>query len=246
MVCNSSLFSSWLLHKNIKGKIGIYVTKYIKNCWVRLLSNYNIKYICTIYTRLGTCLISISRLSLRDKVTLWLLKLHLYGADVVELCRALDLSLSDWCCSVSMVWVQIPSRGEKHLTAQKYNSNTVWYHFQMYIILIFSINLESQIALRSSGTYILYGRHLLRRLYNILYFLWLYNEFFIILYNILIIAELDCCQIIILSIYVPSTRAEPHVLCLSLYYSFEKRKHFDYLSSIFIERMWSSVLGRLT
>ena len=25
---------------------------YITNCWVRLLSNYNIKYICTIYTRL--------------------------------------------------------------------------------------------------------------------------------------------------------------------------------------------------
>jgi hypothetical protein len=30
-----------------------------------------------------------------------------------------------------------------------------------------------------------------RRLYNILYFLWLYNEFFIILYNILKIDELD-------------------------------------------------------
>ena len=41
---------------------------------------------------------------------------------------------------------------------------------------------------------------------NILYFLRLYTEFFIILYNILKkIAELDCCQIIILSIYVPST-----------------------------------------
>jgi hypothetical protein len=35
-------------------------------------------------------------------------------------------------------------------------------------------------------------------------FLWLYNGFFIILYNILNIAELDCCQIIILSICVPS------------------------------------------
>jgi hypothetical protein len=51
-----------------------------------------------------------------------------------------------------------------------------------------------------------------RRLYNILYLLWLYNEFFIILYNILKIAELDCCQIIILSIYVPSTHAYTHVL----------------------------------
>jgi hypothetical protein len=48
----------------------------------------------------------------------------------------------------------------------------------------------------------LYACHLLRRLYNILYFLWLYDEFFIILYNILKIAELDCCQVIILSIYV--------------------------------------------
>jgi hypothetical protein len=53
-----------------------------------------------------------------------------------------------------------------------------------------------------------------RRLYNILYFLWLYNEFFIILYNILKIAELDCCQIIILSIYVPSTHLSN--LCSSL------------------------------
>jgi hypothetical protein len=45
------------------------------------------------------------------------------------------------------------------------------------------------------------------KLYNILYFLWLYNEFFINLYNILNIVELDCCQIIILSIFVPSIHA---------------------------------------
>jgi hypothetical protein len=42
---------------------------------VRLLSNYNIKYICTIYTRLYTCLTPIPRFALRDKVTLRLLKL---------------------------------------------------------------------------------------------------------------------------------------------------------------------------
>jgi hypothetical protein len=72
---------------------------------------------------------------------------------------------------------------------------------------IFSINLVSQVTLRYSGTYILYGCHLLRCLYTILYFLWLYNAFFSILYNILKIADLDCCQIIILSIYVPSTHA---------------------------------------
>ena len=35
------------------------------------------------------------------------------GVDVVEWSRALNVRLSEWCCSVSMVWVQIPSREEK-------------------------------------------------------------------------------------------------------------------------------------
>jgi hypothetical protein len=47
----------------------------IKNCWDRLLSNYNIKYICTNYTRLYTCLMSIPIFVLRDKLTLRSLKL---------------------------------------------------------------------------------------------------------------------------------------------------------------------------
>ena len=46
--------------------------------------------------RLDTCLMSISRFSLRDKVTLRLLKLYFYIADVVEWSRALDIRLSDW------------------------------------------------------------------------------------------------------------------------------------------------------
>ena len=91
-------------------------------------TNYNIKYICTIYTRLNTCLMSISRLSLRDKVTLRLLKLYFYITDVVESSRVLDIKLSDLCCSVSMVWVQIPSREEQHFSAQRSNSNTVWFN----------------------------------------------------------------------------------------------------------------------
>ena len=124
---------------------------------------------------------------------------------MVEWSRVLDVRLSEWCCSVSMVWVQMPSREEQNLTALKSNSNTVRFNFQTYII--FSINLVSQVILRSSGTDMLYGCHLLRRLYNILYFLSLHNEFFTILYNMLKIAELDCCQIIILSMYVPSTYA---------------------------------------
>jgi hypothetical protein len=102
--------SEWILH---------YPIQYIKNCWVRLLSNYNIKYICTIYTRLYTCLMSISRFALRDKVTLRLLKLLLKGVDVVEWSRALDVRLSEWCCSVSMVWVQIPSREEQKFDSSK-------------------------------------------------------------------------------------------------------------------------------
>ena len=55
--------------------------------------------------------------TLRDKVTLWLLKLYI--ADVTEWSRALDIRLSDWCCSIAMVWVQIPFRENKKVSAQK-------------------------------------------------------------------------------------------------------------------------------
>ena len=96
-----------------------YIYIYIKNCCVRLLSNYTIKYICNIYTRLDTCLMSISRFSLRDKVTLRLLKLFFCIANVVEWSRELDIMLSDWCCGASVVWVQIPSREEQKLDSSK-------------------------------------------------------------------------------------------------------------------------------
>jgi hypothetical protein len=35
------------------------------------------------------------------------------GVDVVEWSRALDVRLSEWCCSVSKVRVQNPSREEQ-------------------------------------------------------------------------------------------------------------------------------------
>ena len=54
---------------------------------------------------------------------------------MVEWSRALDVRLSEWCCSVSMVWVQIPSREEQNLTALKSNSNTVWFNFQTCIYI---------------------------------------------------------------------------------------------------------------
>jgi hypothetical protein len=41
------------------------------------------------------------------------------GMDVVEWSRALDVSLNEWCCSISMVWVQIPSREEKKFSHGK-------------------------------------------------------------------------------------------------------------------------------
>jgi hypothetical protein len=59
--------------------------------------------------------------------------------DVVEWSRSLDVRLSEWCCSVSMVWVQIPSREEQNLTALKSNSNTVWFNFQTYIYIYYML-----------------------------------------------------------------------------------------------------------
>ena len=43
----------------------------------------------------------------------------IYGVDVVEWSRALDVRLSEWCCSVSMVWIQIPSREEQKFDSSK-------------------------------------------------------------------------------------------------------------------------------
>jgi hypothetical protein len=41
------------------------------------------------------------------------------GVDVVEWSRALKVRLSEWCCSVSMMWVQIPSREEQKFDSSK-------------------------------------------------------------------------------------------------------------------------------
>jgi hypothetical protein len=88
-------------------------------------------------------------------------QLNIYKrVDVVEWSSALDVRLSEWCCSVSMVcWFKSRRGKNKNLTVLKSNSNTVWFNFQTYII--FSINLVSLVTLRSSGTDILYGCHLL-------------------------------------------------------------------------------------
>ena len=54
---------------------------------------------------------STSRFALRDKVTLRLLKRYFYTADVAECYRV--IRLSDWCNSVSKVWIRISSRENK-------------------------------------------------------------------------------------------------------------------------------------
>ena len=41
------------------------------------------------------------------------------GVDVIEWSRALDVRLSEWCYSVSMVWIQIPSREEQKFDSSK-------------------------------------------------------------------------------------------------------------------------------
>ena len=111
------------------------------------------------------------------------------------LCCTLDVYLSFlFLCTESLTLVSDPTsrRFIRWLFFQTfiYIYNTVWFNFQTYIIFI--INLVSQVTLRSSGTDILYGCHLLRCLYNILYFLSLYNEFFIILYEF----WLSLCKIV--------------------------------------------------
>jgi hypothetical protein len=43
----------------------------------------------------------------------------IYILDVVEWSRALDVRLSEWCCSVSMVCAQISSREEQKFDSSK-------------------------------------------------------------------------------------------------------------------------------
>jgi hypothetical protein len=114
----------WIIHHPIQ---------YIKNCWVRLLSNYNIKYICTIYTRLDTCLMSISRFSLRDNVTLRLLKLYFYIAGVAEWSRVLDIS---WIGAAVYQWCEFKSRQGKN---KKLSDLIPWPGpgFQMSCVIVF-------------------------------------------------------------------------------------------------------------
>jgi hypothetical protein len=43
----------------------------------------------------------------------------IFPSQFLNIYRALDVRLSEWCCSVSMVWVQIPSREEQKFDSSK-------------------------------------------------------------------------------------------------------------------------------
>ena len=68
---------------------------------------------------------------------------------MVEWSRGLDVRLSEWCCSVSMVWVQIPSREGQNLTALISNSKTVWFNFQTYIYIYIWSHSSASLLLKS-------------------------------------------------------------------------------------------------
>ena len=73
------------------------------------------------YNLFCLCCIVMSRRSVTHYV-LWLvdsLILYIYGVDVVEWSRAVDVRLSEWWCSVSMAWVQIPLREEQKFDRSK-------------------------------------------------------------------------------------------------------------------------------
>ena len=142
-----------------------------------MLSNYNIKYICTTYTRIDTCLMSISRISLRDKVTLRLMKLYFYIADVAEWSRdsrPLAIGAAVYQC------VQIPSREEhKFVSSYIYIAHivyapcgpliceliTLWLMTYIYIYILLKLNIlanrrgRDRMVVGFTTTYAISGYH---------------------------------------------------------------------------------------
>ena len=89
------------------------------------------------------------------------LLLQIFRCNVYKCIRFVLFLLISFLYIYIYIWCGFKSRRgkNKNLTALKSNSNTVWFNFQTYII--FSINLVSLVTVRSSGTDILYGCHLL-------------------------------------------------------------------------------------
>ena len=108
---------------------------------------FNDKYVCAIYTVLKICIMYIPRFAIRDKVTLWLLELYFYIADMAEFSRVLDIKLRDWCCSASMLWVRFQWRYNKNVLAEKSNI-VIRFSLNFGQIKISTINLVFQVTLK--------------------------------------------------------------------------------------------------
>jgi len=65
----------------------------------------------------------------RQQSTLQLLKLYFITV-AIECFRALNIKPSDWCCSVSKVWVWFLLKENKNFIISKTNSNTVGFKCQ--------------------------------------------------------------------------------------------------------------------
>ena len=68
---------------------------------------------------------------------------------MVEWSRALDVRLSEWCCSVSMVWVQIPSREGQKFDSSKNLILTLFGLIFRHIYIYIYITTNIQIILKS-------------------------------------------------------------------------------------------------
>jgi hypothetical protein len=139
--------------------------------------------------------------------------------DVVEWSRALDVRLCEWCCSVSQEIKYIIQTSRSKW--QPYNISvpldlkvTKNTRLILNIIYVWKVNqIVLELDFRAVNFFFFPRRDLNPHHW--------YTT--IILYNILKIAELDCCQIIILSTYVPSAHAYAHALRVSLDLPYEKR-----------------------
>ena len=116
--------------------IALYTPNWISTCL--LSNNRSLRIVCLCYIYI--CLMSISRFSLWDKVTLRLLKFYFYITDVAGWSRALDIRLSDWCCSASMVWVQFPSRDDLILTLFGLIFRRIYIYIQLTLVVSNSVD----------------------------------------------------------------------------------------------------------
>ena len=136
---------NWLYCMRLHGELFVIIYNILKLLSYKDVKLLNNKYICTIYTLLKICITFILRFTLWDKVTLWLLELYFYIANVAELSRVLDIKLSDWCCIASMLWVWFQRRYNTKLLAHKSNI-VILISLNFRQIRIFTINLVFQVT----------------------------------------------------------------------------------------------------